>query len=89
MVADNDLGVVVGMPAGGYSNTWEWQETLTFPGTDRPVVAWMWSIGHTLRPDGTILEGNAAPVDRPLPLTPDNALDYYPALLREAIAGRR
>ena len=51
MFADNDLAVVVGMPTGGYSNTWEHEEVLYFPGTDRPVAEFMWNIGHTLRPN--------------------------------------
>jgi hypothetical protein len=38
-VVDNDLGYVIGMPAGGYSNTWEWEETLTFPETDQASKA--------------------------------------------------
>ena len=36
IVVDNGLGPVVGMPPGGYSNTWEWYEVLTLPG-DRPA----------------------------------------------------
>jgi hypothetical protein len=50
IVSDNGLGAVVGMPPGGYSNTWEWDEVLTFPGTDQPVLSFMWNIGHTIRP---------------------------------------
>jgi hypothetical protein len=84
IVADNELGPILGMPPGGYSNTWEWEQVLTFPGTDQAVVGFMWSIGHTIRPNGEILEGNPAAVTHPLPLTADNAGEYYHLLLEGA-----
>jgi hypothetical protein len=84
IVADNGLGHIIGMSAGGYSNTWEWYEALEFPGTNRPVVSFMWSIGHTIRPNGEVLEGNPAPVHEPLPLTKENAHRYYELLLDRA-----
>ncbi|MDX1646547.1 MAG: hypothetical protein R3304_05350, partial [Longimicrobiales bacterium] len=84
-VVDNDLGPVVGMPPGGYSNTWEWEEVLTFPGTDQPVVRFMWNIGHTITPNGEIAEGNPAEVDEWIPLTPENVHDYYALLLEAAL----
>ena len=31
MIYDNNLGHTMGMPDGGYSNTWEWEEDLIFP----------------------------------------------------------
>ena len=74
------------MPAGGYSNSWEWEEVLTFPGTDRPVVGFMWNIGHTIGPDGEILEGNPSEVDEWVPLTAENALGYHGLMLERAIA---
>jgi hypothetical protein len=83
---DNALGPVVGMTAGGYSNTWEWEETLTFPGTEQPVIGYMYDIGHTIRPNGEILEGNPAAVDEWIPLTAAGHADYYPRLLRAALA---
>ncbi|MFH1762647.1 MAG: hypothetical protein ABIF09_00520, partial [Gemmatimonadota bacterium] len=84
IVADNELGHILGMPAGGYSNTWEWEEVLHFPGTDRPVVGFMWDIGHTIRPNGEVLEGNPAQVDEWIPLTAENAVGYYEILLARA-----
>jgi len=84
IVGDNELGPIIGMPAGGYSNTWEWEQVLTYPGTDQPVVGFMWDIGHTIRPNGEILEGNPAAVTHPLPLTAENAGVYYDLLLQEA-----
>ena len=82
---DNRLGPVVGMTAGGYSNTWEWEETLTFPGSDRPLIGWMYDIGHTIRPNGEVLEGNPAAVDLHIPLTAEGHADYYARLLRAAL----
>jgi hypothetical protein len=85
MVVDNDLAYTIGMPTGGYSNTWEWDEVLTFPISGKPVVEFMWNIGHTIRPNGEILEGNAAQVDKYIPETRENYLNYYDILLDEAI----
>ena len=86
IVKDNGLGALVGMPAGGYSNTWEWSEVLTLPGTDRRLLGFMYDIGHTLRPNGEVLEGNPASVDVWLPLTAAGLHDYYPRLLEAALA---
>ena len=86
IVSDNGLGPVVGMPPGGYSNTWEWEETLTLEPGGQPVVGFMWNIGHTLRPNGEILEGNPVEVDEWIPLTADNVADYYGILLDRALA---
>jgi hypothetical protein len=76
----------MGLPCGGYSNTWEWEEVLTFPISKKPVVHYMWSMGHTIRPNGEIQEGNPAPVDESIPVTRDNYLNYYPTLLSRALA---
>lgn len=81
MFANNDLATVIGMPTGGYSNTWEHEEVLHFPGTDRPVAEFMWNIGHTLRPDTAILEGNPVIPDVTHPLTRDNFRTYDRELL--------
>ena len=85
IVADNDLCTILGMPAGGYSNTWEWTETLTWPGTSEPVVNYMWSIGHTIAPSGRIVEGDPSPVDEFIPLTRDNFDAYYDILMDRSI----
>jgi len=84
-VIDNDLGPVVGMPPGGYSNTWEWEEVLYFPGTDQPVVAFMWDVGHTITPAGEIAEGNPAEIDVWVPLSAENVQTYYASLLEAAL----
>lgn len=85
MVVDNKLAYTIGMPTGGYSNTWEWDEELIFPISKKPVVEFMWNIGHTIRPNGEILEGNAAQVDKYIPETRENYLNYYDILLDEAL----
>jgi hypothetical protein len=85
IVIDNELGYTLGMPAGGYSNTWEWEEVLHFPLSGGPVVEFMWSIGHTVRPNGEILEGNAAQVDEFIPVTRDNYESYYELLLSRTL----
>jgi hypothetical protein len=83
IIVDNELGFTIGMPAGGYSNTWEWDEILVFPMSKKPVVRYMWSIGHTIRSNGEILEGNPAKVNEYIPLTRDNYVDYYKILLEK------
>ncbi|MCY1059534.1 hypothetical protein [Nannocystis sp. SCPEA4] len=85
-IVDNDLGHTIGMPTGGYSNTWEWSEVLTLPGSRRPLVEFMWSIGHTIRPNGEILEGNPAQVAERVPLTAANYSHYHGLLLERAYA---
>ena len=85
IVVDNGLGPVVGMPPGGYSNTWEWDEVLTYAGTDQPVVGFMWNIGHTIRPNGEIAEGNPVDVDAWMPLTADNVTIYYADMLARVL----
>jgi hypothetical protein len=85
IVVDNKLAYTMGMPAGGYSNTWEWEEVLVFPTNKRPVVEFMWSIGHTIRPNGEILEGNPAQVDEFMPVTRDNYRGYYELLLSRTL----
>ena len=92
MFADNGLATVIGMPTGGYSNTWEHEEVLTFPGSDRPVAEFMWNIGHTLRPNTEILEGNPVVPDVHFPLTRENFRTYDEDLLRlarDALRGRK
>ncbi len=76
----------MGMSAGGYSNTWEWEETLIFPLSKKPVVRFMWSIGHTIRPNGEILEGNPAQVTEYMPLTRENYRRYYRLLLSRSLS---
>ena len=85
MINDNDLGYTLGMPDGGYSNTWEWEEDLVFPISGKPVVKFMWSIGHTIRPNGQILEGNPAMIDEFIPVTKENYLEYKNILMEKAI----
>lgn len=84
-VVDNELGPVVGMAPGGYSNTWEWEEVVTLPGDGRPLVRFMWNIGHTITPAGEIAEGNPATIDVEIPLGAHNVREYYATLLDAAL----
>ncbi len=86
IVVDNNLAYTVGMSTGGYSNTWEWEEDLVFPVSGKPVVSFMWDIGHTIRPNGEVLEGNPAQVDKYIPQGRENYLNYYDLLLEEALS---
>ncbi len=85
IIKDNALGHIIGMTPGGYSNTWEWEEVLHFPGTDQPVAQFMWDIGHTIRPNDEIQEGNPAVPDELVTLTRENFRTYYPELVRRAM----
>ncbi|MEN0065389.1 MAG: hypothetical protein AAGA48_24805 [Myxococcota bacterium] len=86
MIVDNpQLGIhSMGMSPGGYSNTWEWSESLDVPGLG-PVV-FSWTVGHTIRPNGEVLEGNPARAVDWRPLTQDNASTYLISLLEAGMA---
>ena len=86
IVIDNALAHTIGMSTGGYSNTWEWEEVLTLPGTSRPLAQFMWSIGHTIRPNGEVLEGNPAEVVQYVPVTGENYSHYRSTLVKLALA---
>jgi Peptidase family S41 len=86
MFIDNELGLSVGMPEGGCSNTWEWDETLKFPISGKPVAMFSWSVGHSIRPNGEVLEGNSALPRVYVPLTRDNYAKYYKILLDHALS---
>ena len=45
----------------------------------------MWTISHTLRPNGEVLEGNPAQPDVYIPITRENYRDYHKMLLDAAI----
>ena len=51
MIIDNNLAPVVGMPAGGFSSTWEFGEELEFPISGKPVAYFEWGMGHSIRPN--------------------------------------
>ena len=88
MVIDNGLGHSIGMPTAGSSNTWEWRDTISFENGD-PVARYMWTIGHTIRPNGEILEGNAAPPAEFVPMTRENFRHYSDVLIERALAHLR
>ncbi len=84
-VADNRLAPILGMSAGGYSNTWQAEEVLRFPSDGRPILGYMYSMGHTIRPNGEILQYNPAPVDEEIPLTAANFRTYHGDLIQRAL----
>lgn len=84
-VVDNDIGHIVGMPAGGYSSTWSWSETLRFPTTNRPIVTYRWSMGRSIRPNGETLQYNPAQPHEYVPQTRENYERYHEELLDRTI----
>ncbi|HMQ47899.1 MAG TPA: hypothetical protein PKA00_10735 [Saprospiraceae bacterium] len=84
MVIDNHMGYSVGMPTGGFSNTWQWEEAITYPGTNNEIATFSWSIGQTIRPNGEVLEGNPPMVKEWIPMTRDNYQIYHELLLQAA-----
>ena len=88
MLVDNDLAHFVGMPTGGYSNTWEWGHSIFVneEGSWRRLVHFEWTLGHTIRPNGEVLEGNPSQPHDYIPLTRDNFEEYHRILFDAAIA---
>lgn len=86
LFVDNDLGHSIGMPTAGFSNSWEWRETLALPGTSQPVVDFRWSLGRTIRPNGEVLEGNPPTPRELLPFTRENLRGRNARLLERAHA---
>ena len=85
ILKDNQLAYSIGMATGGFSNTWEWMEPIINPNTGNKVCDFMWNIGHTIRPNGYILEGNPAEVDYYLPPTKGNYLYYKNILIEKSV----
>lgn len=51
----------------------------------RPIVRYQWSLGHSLRPNGEILQYNPAQVHESILQTRDNYFDYHAMLLRRTL----
>lgn len=85
IIRDNQLAYSIGMNTGGYSNTWEWKEQIINPNTGNVLCYFMWNIGHTIRVNGEILEGNPARVDYYFPPTKDIILNYSNLLINESV----
>lgn len=86
ITADNDLCHSLGMPTGGYSNTWEAEEAVGRPDNGAPFAMLMYSIGHTVRPNGEVLEGNPPDVDEFFPQTSKPLNEYRQTLLERSRA---
>ena len=71
-------------PTGVVHRREDLEETLRFPTTGKPLMSYMWSIGHTIRPNGQVLEGNPAEIDDYVPVTRENFELYYDELLSRA-----
>ena len=85
MLIDNAACHTIGMPTGGYSNTWAWEENVRFPTTGQRVAQFVWSMGRTFRPNGEELEGNPPIPNDVALLTSENVADYHDRLLQRAI----
>lgn len=85
MIVDNSIMYTIGYPTGGYSNTWEYSEVLNFRNGSNKVLRYYWSIGHTIRPNGEVLEGNPAQPDELIKLTNKNGEAYWDFLVTRAL----
>ncbi len=85
MMIDNEIPIAsFGMPCGGYSNTWEYEPYLNFPEGSDNWFEYHWNIGHTIRPNGEVLEANPALPEYPYDLTSGNFSTYYNDLIKAA-----
>ncbi len=80
-IVDNDLAHLMGMPTGGFSNTWQTTEVLRFPTTGKPIVEYQWSLGHSIRPNKEILQYNPAQPHEYIPVTRENYFNYHEMML--------
>ena len=83
MICDNfdSNGIVsMGTTMGGYSNTWEWPDNLKPPGWAKGIDI-EWNVGHTIRPNGQVLEGNPSRARIWVPMTAANASGYFEHLI--------
>ncbi|MBV6645045.1 MAG: hypothetical protein KI790_06335 [Cyclobacteriaceae bacterium] len=85
MIVDNDIMPTIGYPTGGFSNTWEYYEDLSCPKDHSMLLRYGWSIGHTIRPNGEVLEGNPAQPDEVIHLTKENFTTYWDGLVNRAL----
>jgi len=56
-----------------------------YAGHGASPVSFMWSIGHTIRPNGEVLEGNPAEANDYVPVTRQNFVGYRSHLQRRAL----
>ena len=84
-VVDNDIGHLMGMHTGGFSNSWWTSTTLEMPTTGEPIVEYEWSMGHSVRPNGEVLQYNPAEPHEQIPITRENYFEYHPMLLERTL----
>lgn len=85
MMIDNNIPQAsIGMPCGGFSNTWEHESRINFPEGSDNFFDYAWNIGHTIRPNGEILEGNPALPQYLHLLTANNFKTYYDDMIQAA-----
>ncbi|MCG8555301.1 MAG: hypothetical protein MJD61_08440 [Proteobacteria bacterium] len=65
----------MGMPTGGFSKSWMWAQTIRLPRGRE--LAFKHSVGHTVRPNGELLEGNPALPRRIVRFTRGNFGTYF------------
>ncbi|MEL7147043.1 MAG: hypothetical protein AAFO69_11790, partial [Bacteroidota bacterium] len=85
MIIDNQLMPTIGYPTGGFSNTWELHEVIRCPDSGEKLVRYYWTVGHTIRPNGEVLEGNPAIPGELIPLTRQNYPQYWEKLIDRAL----
>jgi len=84
MLHDNNiLCHSFGYPTGGFSNTWEFEDEI-IDDNGKKYCSFEWNIGHTIRPNGQILEGNPANVIEQVDLTRNNFEKYWDILVLKA-----
>jgi len=88
-LADNGLCYQIGMPLGGFSKTYVYDEVLRLPGSGIPLARFMWSCGNTVRPNGEVLEGNPAIPHESIPQTRDNFRHHHRQLVERAVDALR
>ncbi len=83
LIDNNILCQSLGYPTGGYSNTWEFRDEIRRK-NGKKICDFMWTIGHTIRPNGQILEGNPPDVNIVRNYTRENYTFYWNKLVELA-----
>ena len=87
MWVDNGLGASHGVAPFGCANAWQWRAPISLPRSDRPLVDFLWNVGHVIRPNGEVLEGNPPQPTDPVPVTAGNFQSWHSKLVDQALRG--